>query len=76
MSKKITTLLLMCLLATLVQAQNAEKFVNDLLSRMTLDEKIGQLNQYNGDWGATGKITADGEKEQQIKDGKVGSMGF
>jgi beta-glucosidase len=54
--------------------QKADRFVNDLLSKMTLDEKIGQLNQYNGDWGATGKITFDAEKGKQIREGKVGSM--
>ncbi|MFA7043410.1 MAG: beta-glucosidase BglX [Bacteroidales bacterium] len=54
--------------------QNAQEFVNNLLSKMTLDEKIGQLNQYNGDWGATGKITPEGDKEKQIKEGHVGSM--
>jgi beta-glucosidase len=41
---------------------------------MTLDEKIGQLNQYTGDWKATGPITLDGEKPNQIKKGQVGSM--
>ncbi|MDD3906914.1 MAG: beta-glucosidase BglX [Bacteroidales bacterium] len=54
--------------------QNAQEFVNNLLSKMTLDEKIGQLNQYNGDFGATGKITPEGDKEKQIKEGHVGSM--
>jgi len=66
----------MCSAVLFSQAQNqkAEAFVNDLLSKMTLDEKIGQLNQYNGDWGATGKITPDGDKEKQIREGQVGSM--
>jgi beta-glucosidase len=41
---------------------------------MTLEEKIGQMNQYNGDWDATGPITKDGDKQSQIKNGKVGSM--
>ncbi len=66
--------MLLSLFATACFAQKAEKFVNELLSKMTLDEKIGQLNQYNGDWGATGKITPDGDKETQIKNGMVGSM--
>jgi len=77
MLKKIKTLLLMSLLSFTVSsvcAQDAESFVDNLLSKMTLDEKIGQLNQYNGDWGATGKITPDGDKEKQIREGKVGSM--
>jgi beta-glucosidase len=41
---------------------------------MTLDEKIGQLNQYTSDWEATGKITPDGAKATQIREGRVGSM--
>jgi beta-glucosidase len=53
-----------------------EKRIKDLLSRMTLDEKVGQLNQLNG--GAfTGPALNDAgqkEKMQQVKEGKVGSM--
>ena len=41
---------------------------------MTLDEKIGQMNQYNGDWDATGPITKDGDKQNQIRKGMLGSM--
>lgn len=76
MIRKNLALLFMCSAVLFSQAQNqkAEAFVNDLLSKMTLDEKIGQLNQYNGDWGATGKITPDGDKEKQIREGQVGSM--
>lgn len=64
----------MFLLVTLVFGQKAENFVDKLLSKMTLEEKIGQLNQYSGDWEATGKVTIDGDKGKQIKEGKVGSM--
>jgi len=48
-----------------------------LLEKMTLQEKIGQMNQYNGFWDITGPPPEDGtakDKYQQIKDGKVGSM--
>ena len=41
---------------------------------MTLVEKVGQLNQYSGDWSHTGPVTMDPEKKQQIRDGKLGSM--
>jgi beta-glucosidase len=41
---------------------------------MTLEEKIGQMNQYNGDWDATGPITKDGDKQNQIRKGMLGSM--
>ena len=50
--------------------------VKDLLSRMTVEEKAGQLNQLNG--GAfTGPAVNDAgqmEKSQMVKDGKIGSL--
>lgn len=48
--------------------------VDSLMKLMTLEEKIGQMNQYNGDWEATGPITKDGDKQRQISSGRVGSM--
>lgn len=53
-----------------------EQRIKDLLSRMTLDEKVGQLNQINGG-SFTGPALNDmGQKEkmQRVKDGQVGSM--
>src|SRR5690348_10247871 len=41
---------------------------------MTLNEKVGQMNQYNGDWDATGPITETGDKQDQIRKGMLGSM--
>lgn len=54
-----------------------EKKVDDLLSKMTLEEKIGQMNQYSNSFDVTGPIptsTANLNKYNQIKSGKVGSM--
>jgi beta-glucosidase len=48
--------------------------VDSVLKLMTLDEKIGQMNQYNGDWDATGPITKDGDKQNQVRKGMLGSM--
>ena len=48
--------------------------VDSVLSLMTLDEKIGQLNQYNDDNIATGPVTPDNNKIDQVKKGKVGSL--
>jgi beta-glucosidase len=48
--------------------------VDSVLQLMTLEEKIGQLNQYSGDWSHTGPITKDGDKQSQIKKGQPGSM--
>ena len=54
-----------------------EKKVNELLSKMTLDEKIGQLNQYTSHWEMTGPApqgASEQQQLQQIKSGAVGSM--
>ena len=57
------------------QKQSVDQKVEALLARMTLDEKIGQLNQYNGDWEATGPVTKDvGNKLDEIKQGRVGAV--
>ncbi len=51
--------------------------VDSLLRLMTLNEKIGQLNQYNGFYDATGPTPKDGQaakKYQDLKNGLVGSM--
>lgn len=53
---------------------SVEAKVEALLRQMTLEEKIGQMNQYNGDWDATGPITKDGDKQNKIRKGLVGSM--
>ncbi len=51
----------------------AEK-VDSVLNLMTLEEKIGQMNQYNGDKKATGPISINTDKERQITSGMVGSV--
>ncbi len=56
------------------QKKTIDQRVDSVLRLMTLDEKIGQMNQYNGDWAATGPITKDGDKQNQIRKGMVGSM--
>ena len=51
--------------------------VDILLSKMTLEEKIGQMNQYNGFWDFTGPAPKGGHAEKKYKDlknGLVGSM--
>jgi len=56
------------------QKKTIDQKVDSVLKLMTLDEKVGQMNQYNGDWDATGPITNDGDKQNQIRKGMVGSM--
>jgi beta-glucosidase len=51
-----------------------EQKADSVLQLMTLEEKIGQMNQYNGDWEATGPITKDGDKQNQIRKGLLGSI--
>lgn len=60
--------------AAVAQKKTIDQKVDSVLKLMTLDEKIGQMNQYNGDWEATGPITKDGDKQNQIQKGMVGSM--
>ncbi len=56
------------------QNKTIDQKVDSVLGLMTLDEKVGQMNQYNGDWAATGPITKDGDKQDQIRKGMIGSM--
>ncbi len=51
--------------------------VDQLMAKMTLEEKIGQMNQYNGFWDVTGPAPANGaaaNKYEHLKKGWVGSM--
>lgn len=53
------------------------QYVETLLKSMTLDEKIGQMNQYNGFFDVTGPAPKEGDakvKYDHIKNGLVGSM--
>ncbi len=56
------------------QQQSIDQKVNDLLKKMTIEEKVGQLNQYTGDNQATGPITINPNKQSEIKQGLIGSM--
>ncbi len=54
----------------------AEK-VEQLLAKMTLEEKVGQMNQYNGFYDVTGPAPSEGDaknKYDHLKKGWVGSM--
>ncbi len=54
-----------------------ETKIEKLLSKMTLQEKIGQMNQYNGSWDITGPAPGDDYNKpryDQLKSGQVGSM--
>ena len=54
-----------------------EKFIENLLSKMTLSEKAGQMNQYNGFWDATGPMPKGDyqtKRYNELTNGQVGSM--
>ena len=54
-----------------------DKKVDALLKRMTLEEKVGQMNQYNGFWEITGPVPNEGNaklKYEHLKKGLVGSV--
>jgi beta-glucosidase len=56
------------------KAGGVEQRVSALLRRMTLEEKIGQLTQYSGNWQATGPVSFKGSHQDDIVAGRVGSM--
>ncbi|MBC5838641.1 beta-glucosidase BglX [Flavobacterium muglaense] len=64
--------------ATIFAAANPlERKVDSVLKLMTLEEKVGQLNQYNGFWEITGPTPKEGQaakKYADLKKGLVGSM--
>ncbi len=83
--KKISPILLLLFGSFIIQAQestipssvkNVEKKVDSVLSLMTLEEKVGQMVQYNGSWDLTGPASnVDSKyKEERLKNGLVGSM--
>lgn len=50
-----------------------DQFINQLMSRMTLEEKAGQLTQYSADMDQTGASLRSSYREDVIK-GRVGSI--
>ena len=64
-------------ISSLLQKDKFDRKVDSVLVLMTLEEKIGQLNQYNGFWDITGPAPKEGlaaKKYQDLKKGLVGSM--
>lgn len=58
-------------------SQTVDARVEALLEQMTLTEKIGQMNQYNGFWDATGPAPEEGDsklKYDHLRQGMVGSV--
>src|SRR3954452_438505 len=72
--KKIITLLSL-LSATYLHAQDSKmnSFISDLMSKMTLDEKIGQLNLVTPGGAVTGSVVSKGV-DDKIRKGLVGGL--
>ena len=54
-----------------------EERIDLLMQQMTLEEKVGQMNQYNGFWEVTGPAPKGGDaakKYEHLRKGWVGSM--
>ncbi|MFM7646407.1 MAG: beta-glucosidase BglX [Sphingomonadales bacterium] len=65
------------LFAQAPSSDSIEKAIDRLLAKMTLEEKIGQMNQYNGFWDVTGpapQAGADKFKYDHFRQGLVGSV--
>ena len=63
--------------SSLSSVEHIEQKVTRLLNQMTLEEKIGQMNQYNGFWDLTGPAPSNGDaakKYEHLRKGYVGSM--
>ncbi|MEO6915233.1 MAG: beta-glucosidase BglX [Chitinophagaceae bacterium] len=81
--KKIVLLFVVCCVTSFAIAQVSSNsgtddakmkvFINDLIKKMTLDEKIGQLNLLTSDMDVTGPTMRDSYK-QDILSGKCGNI--
>ena len=78
-SVRIATVALLITLAAIPASaqtpgtRRAERFVDSLLARMTLDEKVGQLTMTPAEWNQTGP-RAPGGGDEQVRDGRIGSF--
>ncbi|MFK7905415.1 MAG: glycoside hydrolase family 3 N-terminal domain-containing protein, partial [Chitinophagales bacterium] len=73
----ILAILLLFSPMTIAQNKDIEAKIDALLEKMTLEEKVGQMNQYTGFFDPTGPAPKDGNnkyKYEHVKSGKVGSM--
>src|SRR5579862_9832934 len=73
--KKVLTIVLVLLTVEFIQAQDAKMnaFVSDLMSKMTVDEKIGQLNLVTPGGAVTGSVVSKGV-DDKIRQGMVGGL--
>jgi beta-glucosidase len=58
-------------------SDSVEARITALMQKMTLEEKVGQMNQYNGFWEVTGPAPKEGSaklKYEHLKKGLVGAV--
>jgi beta-glucosidase len=81
---KKLTIILLCIIISVIQYscrqaqeiipdQKMRVFVDDLMKKMTLDEKIGQLSLFTSDWSSTGPSMRN-DYIDLIRQGKAGSV--
>src|SRR3984885_13295568 len=73
--KKVLTIVIMLISVCLVQAQDAKMndYISNLMSRMTVDEKIGQLNLVIPGGAVTGTVVSK-DVDNKIRAGNVGGL--
>ncbi|HCL83017.1 MAG TPA: beta-glucosidase, partial [Chitinophagaceae bacterium] len=73
--KKVLTVFLALIITGLIQAQDAkmDAFISNLMSKMTLDEKIGQLNLVTPGGAVTGSVVSK-DVDDKIRKGMVGGL--
>ena len=85
MQKHFTLILILFLTALFISnapvpvknnSDDIEKRIDDLISRMTLEEKVGQLNQlsYGKGWGPEVEVQIPDEYKELVREGKVGAF--
>ncbi|RBP53201.1 beta-glucosidase BglX [Arenicella xantha] len=77
LSTALASIMLLASPFTSSASNDIEQRVDELLAKMTLAEKAGQMNQYNGFWEVTGPAPAEGDaknKYEHIRTGMVGSV--
>jgi len=76
MKYRIITLSLILFCGSSVFSQDKMNgFIDDLMSKMTLDEKLGQINLKSGNMGAVLAGAGDVEFSEAIKRGEIGATG-
>jgi beta-glucosidase len=51
-----------------------DRFIDDLIRRMTLDEKVGQMHQIISDFSGTGPLNSESEQGKDLRAGRIGSI--